>query len=290
MLDFRINTFITVCQFLNYTKAAEALHITQPAVSQQIRFLEEYYSVKLFSYEGKKLTLTEAGRLLLNASTTMKHDELVLKEQLQLKAQPKLIFGATLTIGDYVMPEKIAHYLRLYPEAKITMLVDNTETLLKKIEAGAIDFAVVEGYFHKAEYDSRVYSRERFIAVSGNSYVFENTPERIGDLFDSHLILRERGSGTRAILQRYLEERNCSLEDFEQITEIGSISAIKSLVSRGHGITFLYEAAVRRELESGVLREIPLADFKMFNSFTFVWRKNSVFPDRYQTIFKDLMH
>jgi len=288
MLDFRIDTFLEVCKLLNYTRAAEALHITQPAVSQQIRFLEEYYDAKLFSYEGRKLKLTEAGRLLLNAATTMKHDEMILGELLKIGKRPKFSFGATLTIGDYVMPEKIARYLELHPEAEITMLVDNTETLLKNIDIGALDFAVVEGYFHKAEYDYRVYSREHYIAVCSGSYVFENTPESISDLFNSRIILREQGSGTREILERYLEERNCSVQDFQQITEIGSISAIKSLVCGCYGISFLYEAAVEQELKSGALRQIHLSDFEVYNSFAFVWRKNSIFGDRYLNMFDDL--
>lgn len=110
MQDFRMETFLMVCRFLNYTNAAKALNITQPAVSQHIRFLEDHYKVKLFLYEGKKLRLTEAGAMLYNAATTMKHDEVILSEQLKTSGRLKLIFGATLTIGDFVLPEKLIRF------------------------------------------------------------------------------------------------------------------------------------------------------------------------------------
>jgi len=289
MQDFRMDTFLTVCGFLNYTKAAEALHITQPAVSQHIHYLEEHYGAKLFCYEGKKLRLTKEGALLCNAATTMKHDEIILHELMARGERLRFVFGATLTIGDFVLPAKLARYLKNNPEAEVRMLVDNTETLLKKIDTGELDFAVIEGYFHKTEYDYKVYSREHYIAVCGNSFVFRRVPETVSDLFGEHIILRERGSGTREILERHMEERNCSVRDFRHITEIGSISAIKSLVAAGCGITFLYEAAAQGELERGTLRRIPLSDFKIHSNFTLVWRKNSIFDDRYLHIFDEFL-
>jgi LysR family transcriptional regulator, transcriptional activator of the cysJI operon len=289
MQDFRMETFLMVCRFLNYTNAAKALNITQPAVSQHIRFLEEHYKVKLFLYEGKKLRLTEAGAMLYNAATTMKHDEVILSEQLKTSDRLKLIFGATLTIGDFVLPEKLIRFLKSDQDAEIRMLVGNTETLLKKINTGELDFAVVEGYFYKAEYDYKIYSRQRYIAVCGGAYVFKQHPRSVDDLFCERIILREPGSGTREILERYLEGRNCSVRDFQQRMEIGSISAIKLLVSAGCGITFLYEAAVRQELQNGTLREIPLADFDVYNNFSMVWRKGSIFDDRYIKVFDDFL-
>ena len=289
MQDFRMETFLTVCRFMNYTRASETLHITQPAVSQHIRIIEEHYNTKLFGYEGKKLFLTEAGILLYNAATTMKHDEIYLSEQLKTGGSLKLVFGATLTIGDFVLPEKLVHYLMQEQDAGVRMLVDNTETLLKKINTGELDFAVVEGFFHKAEYDYKIYSRQRFIAVCSGSYAFAQKPLSVGDLFGECLILREQGSGTREILERHMEKNNCSVLDFRKIIEIGSISAIKTLVSAGCGITFLYEAAVKRELESGVLRRISLMDFDVYNNFTMVWRKGSIFDNRYFQIFDEFL-
>ena len=102
MIDHRLHTFLTVCKYMNYTKAAQELFITQPAVSQHIRYLEKYYGVSLFSYSGKILTLTPAGRLLLQKASAMKNDEILLKQSL-LTADTGTFsyhFGVTTTIVD----------------------------------------------------------------------------------------------------------------------------------------------------------------------------------------------
>ena len=289
MQDFRMETFLTVCRCMNFTNAARELHITQPAVSQHIRWLEEQYQVKLFYYEGKKLRLTESGVFLRNAAITMKHDDIVLKEQLKTGGEIPFVFGATLTIGDFVLPERLAHFLENDPDTELRMLVDNTQALLTKINRGDLDFAVIEGYFHKAEYEYQVWSRQHYVAVCSRSYEFERPPQTLSDLFSERILLREQGSGTREILERNMAERNYSVRDFRRMAEIGSISAIKTIAAAGGGITFLYEAAVRRELENGVLLRIPLTDFDVYNDFTMVWRKGSIFRDRYRKIFDALL-
>ena len=116
-----------------------------------IHYLEEAYQAKLFEYHAKKLTLTPQGEELLRAATTMKHDSIHLHDHLAHLAQEKreLIFGVTLTIGSFVMPQHLAAYLRKYPQTHIHMVVANTQELLKQLDAGEIDFALVEGYFSK---------------------------------------------------------------------------------------------------------------------------------------------
>ena len=287
MQDFRMETFLTACRLLNYTDTARELHITQPAVSQHIHFLEEHYHAKLFRYEGKKLCLTDSGVLLRKAATTMKHDEITLLETLKPSSRTKLVFGATRTIGDYYIPDTLIRYLASKQSADICMLVDNTETLLNKIDLGELDFALIEGYFRKSEYDFRVISEQRFVAVCGADYFPKSRKITFDALFESCIILREPGSGTREILERYLHERNGSIADFQRVIEVGSIRSIKSLVSANCGITFLYEAAVAQELLEGTLRKIPLVDFKMENDFTMVWRKSSIFHEHYLQLFDE---
>lgn len=287
MLDYRINTFLTVCKHMNYTMAAEELHITQPAVSLHIRFLEEHYHTKLFSIEGKRIHLTNEGVLLKRAMTTMKHDQLVLQEKIEDQEDKFLNFGATRTIGDYVMPKKIIEYKSKYPMTKLQMLVDNTEALLQKLDSGDIDFAIIEGYFPKNDYEHLEYRKARFIAVAETNYADALQNSTLEDLLKESVILREHGSGTREILERHLRQHNFSIQDFSKVMEIGSISAIKSLVSSGLGITFLYEDAVSAELEAGLLKEILISDFSLYNSFTMIWRKNSLYFAQYQELFCD---
>ena len=116
MLDFRIDTFLAVCQYQSYTKAAQALNITQPGVSQHIHFLENYYGIQLFTYQNRKLTLTQEGELFRTAVTTMKIDEQHLRERFAASPEGvrKLFIGFTLTIGEYgVLPRLVAYFQNL---------------------------------------------------------------------------------------------------------------------------------------------------------------------------------
>ncbi|MFT8349515.1 LysR substrate-binding domain-containing protein [Clostridium saccharoperbutylacetonicum] len=289
MLDFRINTFLTVCEYMNFTKAAEVLCITQPAVSQHIKYLETTYNSKLFEYEGKKIRITKVGKLLYQTSITMKHDEEYLKgkikeEQLGIRS---IKFGATLTIGEYILPSKLNSYLNTNKNMKITMIVENTKELLYKLEHGEIDFALVEGYFIKSEYDYVVYSKENYICVTGKNYKLKKQPQVLEDLLEETLIVREKGSGTRDIFAKNLEEQNLTVNDFSKVIEIGNINSIKYLVKNNQGITALYEAAVKEELENGSLQKVEVSDLQKNHNFYFIWRKNSTFEELYLEILKE---
>ena len=289
MLDFRIYTFLEVCKYMNFTKAAEALHITQPAVSQHIRYIEEYYQTRLFTFQGKKPVLTEAGEYLLHASTTLSHDQVYLKEQLlsMQKKKPALIFGATLTIGEYVMPRFLIEYQTRHPDTVLTMITANTHELLDRISDGEIDFAIVEGYFDKTQYDYLTFSSEPYIAVAGTPLFEDCRPRSLSELLDQKLIVREPGSGTRELLEKHLEARNLSIHDFSGVSEIGNIPALKAVVSAGLGITFLYRSAAEEELKNGILFDVTPENFSITHDFTLIWQKGSMFASRYRTIFEE---
>lgn len=286
MMDFRMNTFIAVCEHMNLTRAAEQLNITQPAVTQHIHYLEDYYGIKLIAYEGKKLYLTEAGMVLYRTAVTLKHDESYLKEQIRNLNKKRLILGATLTIGEFVMADHIKAIINTYPDIELRMIIGNTSELLEKLYQSEIDFAIVEGNFTKRDYDYLVYSQERYIPVCHKDYSFHSKPVKLSDLLSERIIIREKGSGTREILEKSLEARNLNLGDFRHVIEIGGMNAIKSLVEAGCGITFLYEAAVRKELEQGLFREIKLEDFHVMHDFDFIWNKGSAFIEDYRNTFE----
>ena len=136
MLDFRIHTFLCVCRHMNYTRAAAELKITQPAVSQHIRYLENEFQTKLFTYAGKRLELTQAGQILLNAATTINHDNVMLKQRMHdlQQSNTSLIFGATHTIGEFEIIDKLAEYLHANPTVNIRMKIADTDELLKAVE------------------------------------------------------------------------------------------------------------------------------------------------------------
>ena len=286
MLNFRIETFLAVCQTMNLTRAAQLLHITQPAVSQHIRALEEEYGAKLFVYQGKQLSLTEAGQLFLQTAPTMRHDAHHLKEAIRdLSSHRRLDFGATLTIGEYVMPQPLIRLLQQQPELHLRMIVSNTADLLRMLDQGQIDFAIVEGFFAKQDYDSLPYRTERYLPVCAPDHPCAQGSYSLEQLLDEHLLVREEGSGTREVLQRVLEERNLTLHDFSHCSELGSLDTIKALVTAGVGISFFYYPAVQKELACATLQEIQLDDCQITHDFTFLWRKGSVFGSYYREVF-----
>lgn len=292
MLDFRVNTFLEVCEYMNYTKAAEKLHITQPAVSQHIHFLETEFGQKLFLYEGKKLQLTAAGTALYQAAITMKSDVSLLKETMQRgqTQQMDIYLGATLTIGEFVIAKHLKHLMTEYPAANFHLTVANTSELIGKLKNNEIQFALVEGSFSKAEFDSMVYFDERFILVCSASHHFaKKEPKQLNDLLPECVIAREIGSGNREILDSYLRLQNLSLSDFSHFIEVNGMHAIKSMVLADCGVAFLYKTAVREELNAGLIREIALTDFQISHSFYFIWNKNSIYTNIYRHICETLM-
>jgi DNA-binding transcriptional LysR family regulator len=286
MLDYRIYTFLAVCETMNFTRAAERAGITQPGVTQHIHYLEKYYGAKLFRLNGKKPELTSAGRLLYSAACTMQSDEKLLMKQMHLpeeKQQP-VCMGATITIGEFVLAKMLAHYQKKDPGQIISISIANTSELLQKLKSGEIQFALVEGYFNKNNYGCRLFRTERFIPAVSASHRFAKKPVKLKDLLNERLLLREMGSGTREILERSLAAENYTLSDFPVKTVVNSIYTIIQLLKEDAGITFLYEAAVRREIEEGTIVKIPLKDFSVFHDFTFIWDKKSLFADTYRKI------
>ena len=287
MQDFRMETFLTVCEELNYTRAAHKLGLTQPAVSQHIHFLEESYGTHLFTIQGRKLYLTEAGKLLHASAQTMKNDESHLRRRLRNAQQPKkeYHFGATLTVAEYILPEKITKILSDDKGCRMKITVQNTRELLRQIDTGVIDFAVVEGSFPKEEYDFLPYSKEPYIAVCAADFPLPKCPCVLEDLLPDTLITREKGSGSRDILESILAQQNLRLADFARVVEYGSIGAIKRLTASGCGITFLYKKAAEHELRSRKLKEIKLQEFHLLHGLNFVFRKDTIFREEYAQLY-----
>jgi len=145
---------------------------------------------------------------------------------------------------------------------------------------------MVEGLFDKSEYDSTLFSLEKFIPVCAAKSEFAKEKVEFQEITRSRLILRERGSGTREIFENILQKNNYSLHAFEKVIEIGNMAAIKKMVSDGLGITFLFEVAGKKELEDGSFSVIHIPDFHEQREFNFVLLKNSFFRERYMRIYE----
>lgn len=250
MLDFRIKTFLCVCQMLNYTQAAKRLNITQPAVSQHIRHIENHYHIKVFRYINKKLELTQSGRILYDRCKTMENDEIALAEELQSTCSElkNLSFGVTMTVGEYAIVAPLAAYLNAHPKINIRLRFGNTQDLLQQLSDGRIQIALVEGYFPSNDYEYEKYSTEDYIGVCSSQHKFiHGTPHTFADLIGERVLIREKGSGTREILERNLAVHGLCIEDFIHSSEIENMHTIIGLLTRDCGISFLYRLAVNRE-------------------------------------------
>ena len=282
MLDYRVETFLTLCETGNYTKTAEILNMTQPAVSQHIQFLENYYQVALISGKGKNFSLTEEGKALQEYIRTLKaNSERILPLLHRIKNQVKpLNFGATLTIGEYTIPPILCQIFKEDPEINISMFVENTHVLHKMLWQGEIDFALLEGHFNHNQFEYKLLSNETFIGVCSPENKIASKTTDLEELLEENLILREPGSGTRDILEQALYNQNLSIKDFKRIIEIGNMNAIKKMCHQNIGITFMYREAVKKEISKGYLKEIPIQNFNIIHPFNFVYLKNS--PDKSQ--------
>lgn len=281
MLNYRLHTFKTLCQTGSYSKAAQILHITQPAVTSHIQHLESEYDIKLFIYKNKTLTLTAQGEKLLSYVTALEVSSNKIKQLLKETPNsiPSIRFGATLSIGGYMLDNVLKEFVKSRSASHINLEVSNTQVLLDKLDNGLIDFALIEGNFDKSAYSYKTLSYEKFIAVSASD--FNSAEMRIEDLCLTPLILREKGSGTRNVFESVLKAHNLKLSDFKQTIEIGDFALIKKLIKDNVGISFMYRCVAADEIRSGVLKEIKLTNFSVVREFNFVYLKESLFENEY---------
>ena len=199
-----------------------------------------------------------------------------------------LSLGMTLTAGEYLVAAPLADYLRRHPELHVAVRSGGTSELLALLNAGEIDCAFVEGFFDKNAYAWDVFRTERLVCVCAADHEFAARPVRVEDLFDERLIVREPGSGTRAVLEHALAAQNLTVDGCAQASVVESLDVIKILVEHDLGISFLYEAAVARELAAGTLRVIDLEGLAILHDIAFIRLKNSVFEREFQNLFADL--
>ncbi|WZL74345.1 LysR family transcriptional regulator [Clostridiaceae bacterium 35-E11] len=274
MIDIKLVTFITVAKTKNFTRAADILNITQPAISQHIKVLEEYYGVKLLYKKGRQMELTEEGKLLFKRALKLDRLSKIIKSE--LKNQSSFIkrynVGATLTIGGYVLPEIIGQHKKQYENIDIILYVENTEIIIKKLFAGEIHLGVIEGPFNKDKVKYQKFKDDELIlAVSPLHGFAEKEFVTIEEVLKEKLILREKGSGTRQVFEDYLLRAGYSLENKDIYMEIGNITALISLVESNVGCTIVSKEAIKTSLQNNTLKTIPIKDLKMMRAFHFIY-------------------
>ena len=241
MIDHRIQTFILLYETMNYREAAARLHMTQPAVTQHIQYLEREYGCRLFLYDGRRLRRTAEAEILKSYADTSVYRERKLLQALHPRCGVQLRIGATKTIGEYAIYEHVQRFLK-EPENQLTLEVDNTAEILRLLREGRVDFALVEGFFPRTEFGYRLYRKEQFTGVCGVHHPFAGKTVALEALWREHLICREKNSGTRAIMEQLLMEQNHTIADFARVTSIGNFGLLSRLVADHQGITFTYNA------------------------------------------------
>lgn len=271
MVDHRIDTFLTLCECMNYRKTAELLHITQPAVTQQIHFLEQEYSCKLFTFENRKLQKTKSAETLEMYARAMRRQDISLRESLSKPQRQTLKIGATKTIGDYYLHDHIHQYLQ-NDKNDLTFIVDNTKHLLTLLDKNKLDFTIVEGFFDKDRYDSILLRKEPFVGICRKDHPFCGKAVTMEQMLSETIIHREEGSGTRAILEQKLMGYNESLHRFPRQICISSFKQILDLVKTGFGISFVYSILADSDPDLG---QFQLEGEPIIREFNIVYLKHA---------------
>ena len=239
MLDHRMETFLTLYDAMNYRKTAERLNMTQPGVTQHIQYLEQHYGVKLFVYDGRTLSRTRDAEVLKRHLDSIRTELIDLKKSFCRAKTLELRVGATKTIGEFVIVPQIRAFLAKENHA-LDLVVDNTQVLLELLEKAELDFAIIEGVFDKSRYGCHLLKKENFVGVCAASHPFAGKTVPLQQVFREQLIVREKGSGTRKLLEQAIEDRGFTLENFRRCSSISNFSVICDIVAKDHAITFAY--------------------------------------------------
>lgn len=285
MLDYRIETFLTLCEERSYSKAAKKLCITQPAITQHIQYLERYYNAKLFEYANKQVTLTDQGRILeryamgMNFTTKQVHDVIS-----QSQGGPiKLHIGASPVIGELLIPAFLQNLHQTVPALRISYDTRNTKELLEGLKTGSFSCVFVEGPFKKDEYEHMLIYRDEIVPVSGVPM-----PDlTLSELSNTTLICTEPGSGLRKTTNDIFYNHGISIDTFSNYLQVNSVSVMKHLVKSNNGIGFMCKSYIAKELNEGTLHEIPL-NLTAKQEFNFVVLKECLFFDLYVNLYNFL--
>lgn len=273
-MDIRLQTFICVAKTKSYTRSAELLNITQPAVSQHIKYLEQEYGVSLINKCGRSFDLTQEGLILFKYAE--KIEDLYRVLEVKLKNKTGIVknynLGASMTIGGYVLPPILAKYRNIHENVNILLQVNNTEEILEKLIYSKIDFALIEGPFDKDKFQFRKIKDDELVLAVSPEHEFSKKKEvSIEEVLNGNLILRENGSGTRRIFEDKLIQMGYNPSELKAYMEIGSISAIKSLIEENLGYSIISKETIKKELLQGIIKEIPIRDVRIFREFNFLY-------------------
>ena len=276
MADRRLQVFHTVARLLSFTKAAETLHMTQPAVTFQIRQLEEYFNTRLFDRTHNKISLTAAGERVFQ------YAEKILSLYGEMDSQVReltgdvsgiLIIGASTTIAEYVLPLLLGEFKEKYPGINIRLKVSNSMGIVHMVEDNSVDVGIVESPVANKNLVVEVCWLDKLVFICLPSHpLAKKTAIRGRDLVGLPFVCREEGSGTREYIADYLARNGMTHQDLNVSVEVGNPEAVKSAVEAGLGVSIVSQATVVKELKLGTLAARPL-DPPLERPFSLVFQR-----------------
>ncbi|MDZ7802453.1 selenium metabolism-associated LysR family transcriptional regulator [Thiohalophilus sp.] len=276
MADRRLQVFQTVARLLSFTKAAEELHMTQPAVTFQVRQLEEQFNTRLFDRTHNRISLTDAGQRVYECANRIfelyaEMDNAV--RELTGDVSGVLIIGASSTIAEYMLPELLRDFKKQYPDVTIRLRVANTDGIVSMVENNAIDLGVVEAPVSNKNLVVEECRTDKLVLIVPPEHpLAQQDVVPVKQIADYPFICREEGSGTREVMLESMTRAGIHATDLNLSMELGSLEAIKGAVEAGMGVSVLSSATIEKELKLGTLVAVKL-DPPVERPFSFVHQK-----------------
>jgi DNA-binding transcriptional LysR family regulator len=274
MENFRLKVFRAVASHLNFSRAAEELLLTQPAVTQQIKALEDEYGVSLFDRSGGRIALTSAGRALLPYATRLKE----ISDEAQIAVANasgtlggQLSLGASQTIGQYLLPALVAGFLRENPRVSVSARSGNTDAILEALVEHTIQLALVEGPALRKDVHIEPFMEDHMVLVVPASHEWADHDVDLASIKDAPLLMREFGSGSRRVIEKALVQAGLSKKDLKTRMELDSTEGLLSAVESGLGVTFVSHWAVRNQLALGTLKLARVRGLKLSRMFSIAY-------------------
>jgi DNA-binding transcriptional LysR family regulator len=270
--NFRLKVFRTVAEHLNFRKAAEHLFLTQPAVTLQVKALEEDLGIRLFDRAANRISLTPQGSLLLEYAK--KIAALVSKAEQELgggdgKVSGELSLGVSTTIAQYLFPRLLRAFLDENPRVKFSLHSGNTGEIVQLLLESKLAIGLIEGPARDHGIRTEPFMPDELVLITPPA--FESVRLSRGQFVASRLLMREHGSGSRHVVEMALENAGFKLKSFKNVMNLDSTEAIKSAVEVGLGIGFVSRWAISKELELGALKVAEVAGLSVMRHFSLIW-------------------
>lgn len=287
MLDPKLDTLLLVAEKRNFTRAAQALSLTQPAVSHHISQLEQELGVRLFVRGNGDLMLTPEGETVLRYVCRMKALEKKMAEELQEAGRrlTRLRIGITHTAESSIVAEVLARYTNENPGISITIVTDNINNLYDMLENFELDLAVVEGRSTRPELSALMLDTDYLVCVLANTHPLSHSSMiTLDEIRQEKLILRLPNSETRVRFESALAAIGESIADFQVILEVDNVATIKDLIRKNLGISILARSACMDELRKGKLTALPIENLSMTRETNLVYHRDFAHKETLQDI------